>query len=243
MIGFRRKQKEPQTEFQRFASSIIGKPQGFFATIATNRKRKKLAKEFRSKVLSQSESRRVWNRYADASVKFTPLEIMETEYGFIKKFGEINAADRVLSIGSGPGIGEAFVAKDLVPKGEVVCLDFAHKMNLSAKRTKDIAKTNNVRIVTASGTAIPLRANSVDKAILSHLGPMDSESFDKLLQETRRVLRKGKKARFFISGVISEEKGHIVELLHDNGFGVLGFSPEYSCGGKSMSVLIAAPKK
>lgn len=243
MLKLMKKVKEPQTEFKKFAQSVIGQKPGFFRRIMIGRARTRLAREFSGKVLSQEESRNVWNRYSEASIRFPHIEIMETEYEFLKNFGEVRAYDRILSIGSGHVIEEAVIAKELVPQGEVICVDFAHKMNISAKRTKDIAKVSNVRIVTASGTAIPLRANSVDKVILSHLGPMDSKSLSKLFQEVKRVLKKGKKTKFFIPGVLSGEKEQIEKTLHSNGFKVLGNSSEYFYADKSMIVLVATPRK
>jgi len=243
MLKLMKKVKEPQTEFKKFAQSVIGQKPGFFRRIMIGRARTRLAREFSGKALSQKESRNVWDSFAGVSKKFIHPEIMETEYEFLKNFGEVRAYDRILSIGSGHVIEEAVIAKELVPQGEVICVDFAHKMNISAKRTKDIAKVSNVRIVTASGTAIPLRANSVDKVILSHLGPMDSKSLSKLFQEVKRVLKKGKKTKFFIPGVLSGEKEQIEKTLHSNGFKVLGNSSEYFYADKSMIVLVATPRK
>jgi len=77
---------------------------------------------------------------------------------------------RVTSLGSGDGVFESFLAKQVCPQGIVTGIDFAHGMNKIARSIARDSGTRNARFITAASERVPIQAGSQNVVLsINHL--------------------------------------------------------------------------
>ncbi len=105
----------------------------------------------------------------------------------------VQAGERVLEIGSGPGASLAAFAHAAGGRGFVAGVDISPKMHdVAAARLAPIGAAAPVSLVTGDGAALPLRTGAVDAAFASFtLELFDTPELPVVLEELRRVVRPG----------------------------------------------------
>lgn len=143
------------------------------------------------KVQNKPEKERdFWNRMAQRWHKSYPLDITNHEVQLVSEYGNFNPDDKVASIGSAIALQESFIAKEVVPQGKVVCIDYIEAMGRQALDTKSRAQAHNLSVVMATGNRIPLPNNSMDKVIALRTTFPGTKDWQPFLHEARRVLKK-----------------------------------------------------
>src|SRR3989344_6414480 len=184
----------------------------------------------------------LYNRIAPDLRNLQYPGLLEHEINLLVHHANLRPADNITSIGSGTGISEAYLAKEVVPHGVVNCIDFAHEMSKQAKTIKEKTKAGNLRILTASGTALPLRSASQDAVISLNTDLPNTPPWKEVLQEVKRVLRPSSRAKFVFSAAheknkLSKEISKIKKELQENGFLVEAIIKHASIG-KHAAVLV-----
>lgn len=233
----KRSRPRPKANFTTFVEGILGKQ-------PRRKRRERLRRRLDKRFAGGVEGRQSWDRVASQFGRFMPIEIKEKEARAIAKFGGINRTDRIASLGSGIAILEAFFARQLVPKGEVVCVDFSHEMSKMAIQTKRKAQVENLRIVTASGIRTPLPASSQDKVIISYM-LTPPRNWVPLLREARRIIKKTPEARLIISFAVTPKEWWVVDAvaasLLATGFAFMQPKSYYKGEGKDALLFISKP--
>lgn len=147
------------------------------------------------------------------------LGMMEHEAKALFRFGNFQPAERIASIGSGASILEAFIAKEVIPKGRMTCIDYAKTMGRQAMQLKARINSGNLHALTADGIKMPLRSNSQDKVIALQF-TASYETFKPFFKEAFRVLKKEPHARLVFSSAFSNQEhlAAVQAMLEHEGF-------------------------
>jgi cyclopropane fatty-acyl-phospholipid synthase-like methyltransferase len=109
---------------------------------------------------------------------------------------ELNSDSRLLDIGSGSGWPGLLLAK--LSQCDVTLLDIPlNALQQAAERAAEDRMSEQVRIVSGSGTALPFAAQSFDRISHSDVLCCLLEKFD-FLQESRRVAKPGARTHFSV---------------------------------------------
>lgn len=203
---------------------------------------KKFRVELESRQTSLERRREIWNQMAGAYAKIADIRAQQMGLDAIQKYARLTQNSHIASFGSGPAVLEAFLAKYVVPQGQVTCIDFSSEMNKFAKRTKAKANVKNMSIATASATATNLPESSQDKVIMMMTNLQRTIHWQPILSEVRRVLKKTPESRFVFSFVASTflEGQQVMESLRKNNFDFTVV--RHAKNNLILSVVIARPK-
>jgi hypothetical protein len=140
-------------------------------------------------------------------------EFLEHQLNSLLSLANFQPSDSVASIGSGIGLTETFIAKNILHNGKMICLDFAHGASKEAKKIKAKENATNMSIITASGTNLPLRPGTQDFVISIQNNTPNTSVWGGVLEETRRVLKPTQRARLIFT-ILPEEKNKEREISH-----------------------------
>lgn len=100
---------------------------------------------------------------------------------------ELKGDEKILSVGSGTGLIETFLAKRLLKQGKITMLDFSKGMNKEAKRIAESEGVKNVRFITADAKELPIKSKK-----FTHLISIDAlhwvKKYPKAFNEMMRVM-------------------------------------------------------
>ncbi|MDO8624660.1 MAG: class I SAM-dependent methyltransferase [Candidatus Diapherotrites archaeon] len=145
--------------------------------------------------------RRAWDAYAKHQDLFLPESALRFFNNFVFSEGKFKGDEHILSIGSGTGALETFLAKHKVPKGKVIGVDISDEMNKRAKKVVEKSQTKNALFVTADAMKLPVKTGSQDVAILNNFSVAHPHEYPALVSETRRALKKSEHSKvIFIGG-------------------------------------------
>ncbi len=116
----------------------------------------------------------------------------------------IKPNSRILSVGSGTGLHEVFLAK-LCPEGKVVGVDFSIGMNRTAKGLATIEKVENTLFVLGDGENLPIRRESCNVALCLDMLNY-SENWQDVVLGISKSLIKEKESRALIT-VVNSPRG------------------------------------
>ncbi len=102
----------------------------------------------------------------------------------------IRAGERVLELGTGPGVFTLEAARRTRPTGKLICVDIQPRMIAMVEARVLEAGLKNVETYVASAYELPLEDQSVDRAYLITVLSEISDQ-DRALRELHRVLKPG----------------------------------------------------
>lgn len=229
---------KPQTEFVSFFESVFGRLNSTDAAMAATEVNR-LAKGLGRKDISLEEIRRTWGKIAAFAPKIFDATRLDSELLQLRRHANLNPGDSIASIGSGLGVMEAFIAKRIVPRGFVACVDISPEMNRLAARAKEIAGAKNMSILTASGTEIKLPSNSQDKVIIGQTDLIETMHWKPVLKEAMRIMKKSPASRLIVS--FSLDNRSQIKIVDDS-LRAAGFEPvlimKYGQKGNSEAIMI-----
>jgi ubiquinone/menaquinone biosynthesis C-methylase UbiE len=114
----------------------------------------------------------------------------------------IQAGERVLELGPGPGAFTVDAAQRVGPEGRLIAVDIQPKMIAAVEQRVQEAGLTNVETHVASAYELPLGDGSVDRAFLVTVLP-EIPDRARALTELRRVLRSPEPAAGRPGGVLS----------------------------------------
>lgn len=158
------------------------------------------------------KARAAWNRYAPYDRHFLPLQARMFFDRFVLQELRFAGHENVLSIGSGSGALETYLAKYKVPNGKVTAVDVSDEM---VKQNLQLAKntqTRNIFPVVGSAQRLPVRANSQDVVLAINLPLADREAVAQLLQTVHRVIKRGPDSRLVLIKGITRQDQETQEL-------------------------------
>lgn len=123
-----------------------------------------------SRELFLRESRRFHNLRV-SSMRIISSALIPKYARFVKELVAANLLrkdSRVLSLGSGLGVLESFIAKELCSEGKVVGIDFAEELNKEARRISKQQNVKNVSFVAADIEKLPVSTGSQDLVVLTN---------------------------------------------------------------------------
>lgn len=106
--------------------------------------------------------------------------------------------EQVVSLGSGTGVIETFLAKEIIPKGKITLVDSAEGMAKEAKRFARTEQAENMRFVTGQMHRAPIAANSAD-VVMAINSLQWVKAWPKAISEMKRMLKKSPDSRIVIS--------------------------------------------
>jgi SAM-dependent methyltransferase len=116
--------------------------------------------------------------------------------------GEFRAGQRVLELGSGPGMDSLLVARRVGLTGKVVGVDMCEEMIAKARNNAKLLNLNNVEFVIAGIEKLPTTDESVDVVISNGVFNLCLDK-PRALAEAYRVLRPG--GRLQMADILLEE--------------------------------------
>ena len=150
--------------------------------------------------LAQSLIRSWWARFrgqlepvpcpfSDTAILETPLRALVASPARVLGAFDLRPGDCVLEIGPGIGYYSVEAARRVGAQGRLICLDLQRDMLLKVqRRLQQNGLRENVDLICASATDIPLESNSVDHVLLiTVLGEIPDRP--RALGEIQRVLR------------------------------------------------------
>jgi len=183
-------------EFAEFAKNALGFGSNPPASIESLRM---LSAEKEKAKGSLAETRKFYDRHAlEFSRMFKPV-FTEKELDAIMRVGNIMPDDKIASVGSGNAVLESFIAKKLVPKGRVSCVDISKELGLIAKSVAEKSGAKNLSIINGSATHLPFKDSTQDKLLAIQTDLSETPFFRQFLKESRRVLKKNPDSRLVIS--------------------------------------------
>jgi ubiquinone/menaquinone biosynthesis C-methylase UbiE len=130
---------------------------------------------------------------------------------------DVRAADQVLEIGFGPGVGIKLVA-ERVTDGCVAGIDSSREMVAQATaRNSDAVAGGRVDLRHGTAQALPFADGTFDKALAINSMQVWPDAGSGL-QEIRRVLRAGGKVALGFTAYSGQPKDGVTELLTTAGF-------------------------
>ena len=231
-----------KTHFELFSEKIIGKeaPLKQKARIV-----QKWPDEIDNRETPLKNLKEIWKRQARIIGRLADRRYTEHEMNTILKAAGIRPADRIASIASGIGIMEAYLAKNVVTEGKIVCIDLAHSISKKALEVKRKSGAKNLSVITGSATNIPLSTSSQNKILLMGSNLELTIHWKPFLKEARRVLKKNFRSRLVFAGLLRSrsEIPEIVDSLERNGFmleSIVRFAMFTKCPEAIM--FVASPK-
>ncbi len=169
------------------------------------------------------KSRRVWNQSADIYPRVFGLEQVAKSQRFVFSNVQFSGNENVLSVGSGTGIIENFIAQHCLKNGKLTGVDIADNMNKKAAELREKTGAKNFRVVTGSSHTLPIRSESQDIVLYLNAGEWNVHQMKKPLSEIFRVIRKTPKAKFLVSVFLDSpnELQHLKQMTSESGFDVL----------------------
>jgi ubiquinone/menaquinone biosynthesis C-methylase UbiE len=126
----------------------------------------------------------------------------------------VQAGERVLEVGSGPGESLVALARTVGAEGHVVGLDIAGAMHaVAAARLRAAGASAACSLVLGDGASLALRSGSVDAAFACFtLELFDTPELPVVLAELRRVLRPG--GRLVIVSLVTTTPPAVMERAY-----------------------------
>jgi len=154
-----------------------------------------------------------WHRHQHITGPMRKIE-------FIKKYGNLHGNSRVLSVGSGAGRIEIYLAKNVLPAGSITAIEYTASGNNAAKETAEKENVQNALFMRGDAKKLAVPNDSINVVVSLHSLGAIGEKWKDALREMKRVLRQDAESRLIITNL----KGvNIDELELRKELSVLGF--------------------
>ena len=150
------------------------------------------------KLLPDETHRRMWEERAKNWVRIEKRQVFLATLDSILRNVELKPNDSIASLGSGNGVFETFIAKEIIPKGRMTCVDYAKNMNIEARNLARANGAKNVGFVTGAMDRIPLASDSQD-VVMSINSLQWVKNWRRAISEMRRIMKKTPDSRAVIS--------------------------------------------
>lgn len=123
--------------------------------------------------------------------------------------------EKIMSVGSGTGLIETFLAKRYLKRGEVYSLDFAKGMHAEAKRIAKEEGVENVHFIRADAKHLPIKTKKID-----YLISIDTlhwiKNYPRAFDEMMRVMSKKPKSKLIFTFTPGHKRSDIsLERIYD----------------------------
>lgn len=160
--------------------------------LASTKKIEKIIDEKRKRgiFITAEETAKLYNKAAKNYI-FVRVNIPEylTFFKSLIEQVRFTAKDKILSIGSGCGILETFLAKEF--KCEIIGIDIAKKLVEVAKNLAKKEGVKNIKFICGDARKLKFKDDSFDKVISHATLHWTETSLFTILEEAKRVLKKG----------------------------------------------------
>lgn len=180
--------------------------------------------------IEDAKRMQAWDRMAPHYNKILPLASVRNNLDYISSIAHFSGNENVLSLGSGTGVLENFIAKYRVPNGKVIAVDISHQMNLQAKELAKRAGVTNLHLVTGNIKTRFLQEHSQDVILL--VQPSYVSHAFKELQEVRRLIKNSEKAKFILCTIIerTSQLDMLRQAVTQRGFSIVNEKVEKKQG-------------
>lgn len=135
-------------------------------------------------------------KLANLWIKVVANETLAQEVKLLLENTKIRKDSQITSLASGLAVYELFLAREIIPNGEIYCLDNSKYMNKIAKDLAYKLKAKNIKIITTSVTKVPIKTNTQDVVLARRTGLSNDKRWIKVLKESNRIMKKNKYSRF-----------------------------------------------
>ena len=202
-----RMDKKKAIKFKKHLEMCIGKPQKESEMLEVG---KRLA-EFDEKGSSASVKEAYENKLANLWDKVVAYENDTKEIEMFLSYSNCRKDSVIMSIGSGLGVFESFLAKEVLTSGEIICADFSEVMSKRAEEIKNKLKLENMEIIVASAEKLPIKSGAADIFLARRTGLSIGNLWEKVLKEARRVINPEKDSRLIYT-VRASSAGSVEEI-------------------------------
>lgn len=175
--------------------------------------------------------------------KIVAYENGTKEIAMFLKYSNCNKTRNVVSIGSGIGVFESFLAKNVFSKGKVYCVDFSKSMSKQAESIRKGLNLENMKIIVASAKRVPIKSYSADILLYRRTGLSIGKLWPSVLKEARRLIKPEEDSRLIytvrarsVGGI-----GNIKKTLRGAGFDFIKLDFFFERDQTKIAMVIARP--
>ncbi|MEI7718698.1 MAG: methyltransferase domain-containing protein [archaeon] len=179
-----------QENYKRFLVKAIGKSPNKNNMHTIINRMNELNEASKNKFSSNEEVRHLYdNELSNFWEKIVAYENKGDEiYSLLKNINIKNDA-KILSLASGIGVFEMFIATNILSNGEIICVDLSSKMNKKANEISKKLNLKNVKIITSSANKLSIKNSSQDIVLARRTGLSDEKIWSSVLKEVKRVMK------------------------------------------------------
>jgi len=188
-----------------------------------------------------------WNTAAEFLDKkmagWKPLRaIWSNAIDAIASHAKIKPTDHITELGSGLGVHGVFIAKEMVPHGKVVCIDYAEEMVTKAFALAKKAQVKNIEFRVANAKKTGLPNASQDKVLMVQLELSRGKGYADLLTESRRILKNDGRVLMIGSRIEGQRLNNYKEILLVSGLEIEKIVKMPDCNRCKVRLYILKPK-
>ena len=194
------------------------------------------------KAKGEPEIAKAWDRAAVHYNRILGFTLPSANANYILDTVKFRKNYNVLSIGSGTGGIETFLARHEVPEGRVVGIDVSGEMCRQASALAKKTGVKNATFIRATSRALPVASNSQNVVISVYFHEASWPHFLKNLKESERAIVKSPQSRFVMVTGCNDEKDaqKYASSIERAGFKVLNLKNK-RYGGTMVAFIAASP--
>ncbi|MEK6928269.1 MAG: methyltransferase domain-containing protein [Nanoarchaeota archaeon] len=176
--------------------------------------------------------------------KVVSYERNERELKLFLKYSRINKNSEILSLGSGLGVFEAFLTKEVCRTGKIACLDISKEMSKEVLKIKKQLDLKNMKVIVSSATCIKLRKNSFDIVLGRRTGLSMKREWLLVLKEVYKLIKKNESSRFIytVNSKLLGSREKVEAQLDKFGFKLIKIDYFYEKDGTRIAMVVGGVK-
>jgi ubiquinone/menaquinone biosynthesis C-methylase UbiE len=144
-------------------------------------------------LLKKSDSARVKevydNELANLWGKIVACETGTREIEMFLKYSNCREDSSIISVGSGIGVFESFLAKKVLTRGKICCVDFSKSMSEQAENIRLKLNLDNMKVISASAERVPADLHSADILLYRRTGLSSGNLWLPVLKEAYKLIK------------------------------------------------------